>query len=141
MRQMVIAAWLLGSLCATPLLAQELPSATARVNLPVEQPRPVSQAILPTPILEPTLDQLAASEPPACHTVWGLVGLRAIFSGPRTAPNGMLYHPNFSMDLNFNFWIWRSQRLYLFGDIRLWGERSEYGVTNARDGILATSTP
>src|SRR5262245_42006073 len=27
-------------------------------------------------------------------------------TGPKIAPNGVLYHPNFSMDLDFNFWIW-----------------------------------
>ena len=55
------------------------------------------------------------------------------------APNGQEYHPNFSIDLDFNFWLWRSQRLYLFADARLWGEKSENDVTNGRDGAVATS--
>jgi hypothetical protein len=70
---------------------------------------------------------------------WGLVGLRIIPAGPKIAPNGLEYHPNFSLDLNFNFWLWRSQGLYVFSDMRLWGERGEYGVTNERDGFLGTS--
>jgi hypothetical protein len=71
--------------------------------------------------------------------VWGLVGLRAIPAGPKIAPNGEEFHPNFSLDFNFNCWIWPSQGLYLFADMRLWGERGEFGVTNGRDGWLGTS--
>jgi hypothetical protein len=43
------------------------------------------------------------------------------------------------MDLDFNCWVWRSQGLYLFADMRLWGEKGEFGVTNGRDGWLGTS--
>jgi hypothetical protein len=59
--------------------------------------------------------------------------------GLRVAPNGGEYHPNFSLDLNLNAWLWRSQRLYLFLDGRLWGEKSEYGVTNGQDSWFGTS--
>jgi hypothetical protein len=59
--------------------------------------------------------------------------------GLRVGPNGSEYHPNFNLDFDFNFWIWRSQSLYLFMDGRLWGEKSEYGSTNARDGFVGTS--
>ena len=76
---------------------------------------------------------------PPWQTAWGVTGLRVIPAGPKTAPNGEVYHPNFSLDLNFNFWLWRSQKLYLFSDMRLWGERGEYGVTNSRDGFMGTS--
>jgi hypothetical protein len=137
---MLLAAWLLAALAATPLSAEEPQSpGTAPAATPVQQLRPVSAAALPSPCLEPTLDAMAAEEPSPWYTAWGVVGLRAIFAGPKTAPNGVIYHPNFSIDLNFNFWLWRSQGLYMFGDMRLWGERSEFGVTNARDGFLGTS--
>jgi hypothetical protein len=43
------------------------------------------------------------------------------------------------MDLDLNFWLWRSQGLYMFGDMRLWGEKSEYTVTNGHDGFVGTS--
>jgi hypothetical protein len=49
------------------------------------------------------------------------------------------YHPNFSMDLDINCWLWRSRRLYLYADARFWGEKPENGVTNGRDGALGTS--
>jgi hypothetical protein len=70
--------------------------------------------------------------------VWGLVGLRVI-DGPRIAPNGEKYHPSFSLDLNLNFWVWPGQGLYVFGDLRFWGQRPENGVTNQRDGGLGFS--
>jgi hypothetical protein len=68
-----------------------------------------------------------------------LAALRVIPAGPKVAPNGVEYHPNFSMDLDLNGWIWRDQHLYLFGDARFWGEKPEYEVTNGRDGFLGTS--
>jgi hypothetical protein len=67
------------------------------------------------------------------------VGLRGIPAGPRTAPNGLEYHPNFSLDLDFNFWLWRGQGLYAFADVRLWSQRGEFGVTNGPDGAVGTS--
>jgi hypothetical protein len=66
------------------------------------------------------------------------VGLRVI-DGRRIAPNGEVYHPSFSLDLDVNFWLWPSQGIYVFADCRYWGERPEYGVTNARDGGLGFS--
>jgi hypothetical protein len=82
------------------------------------------------------------SEPapaPAWQTAWGLGGLRVIPAGPKIAPNGLEYHPNFSLDLDVNLWVWRRERLYLFADMRLWGEKGEFGVTNGNDGVLGTS--
>jgi hypothetical protein len=60
-------------------------------------------------------------------------------AGPKVAPNGEEYHPNFSADLDINFWLWRGRGLYLFGDARFWGQKSENGVTNSRDGFFGTS--
>jgi hypothetical protein len=71
--------------------------------------------------------------------VWGVVGLRVFPAGPKVAPNGQEYHPYFSLDLDFNVWLWPSQGLYLFSDLRFWGEKAEYGVTNSHDGGLGFS--
>jgi hypothetical protein len=87
----------------------------------------------------PAVGEALLAEGPAWQTAWGLFGLRGIPAGPKTAPNGQEYHPNFSLDLDINFWLWRSQRLYLFADMRLWGEKGEFGVTNGRDGAVGTS--
>jgi hypothetical protein len=134
MRRGMMVAWLLGLLGATPLAAQETaipgvaPSGSADGPL---RPGTV-EACQPTPEESPVTAL-------PWQTVWGLAGLRAIPAGPKEAPNGQEYHPNFSIDVDFNLWIWRSQGLYLFGDARLWGQKSENGVTNGRDGWVGTS--
>ncbi len=140
MRRAVAVAWLLGLLAARPLSAQEAaPSEAARAEPASGQLGPVP-GILPPPA-DPT--PVAEHDGPApalpWQTAWGLVGIRIIPAGPRIAPNGQEYHPNFSIDLNFNCWIWQSQRLYLASDLRFWGEKGELGVTNGRDGALGTS--
>jgi hypothetical protein len=68
-----------------------------------------------------------------------LFAVRVFAAGPKVAPNGQEYHPSFSIDLDFNTWVWRGQGLYLFGDIRFWNERPEYGVTNGKDSGLGFS--
>jgi hypothetical protein len=91
----------------------------------------------PTPAV--TVEEVVPVGAPTWQTAWGLAGLRAIPAGPKTAPNGFEYHPNFSLDLNLNIWIWRGQGLYAFTDMRLWGEKGEFRVTNPHDGAVGTS--
>jgi hypothetical protein len=125
-----VAVVLLGWLGAMPLFAQETQDAgTTSATAPDAA---ASQDGDSAP------EEVCPFEPP-WHTVWGLAALRIIPDGPKVAPNGEKFHPNFSMDLDFNIWIWPSHRLYAFADIRLWGEKSEYTVTNGRDGWLGTS--
>jgi hypothetical protein len=100
-------------------------------------PCPGSELALPVPA--PAVDAAGLDTTPQWQTAWGLVGLRAIPADLRVAPNGLEYHPNFSLDLDFNIWIWRTQGLYLFADARLWGQKNEFGVTNPNDGVFATS--
>src|SRR5579883_2655448 len=102
-------------------------------------PPPAVVEIVPAPDASPTCPDEAAPAAAPRNTVWGVAGLRGSPEGLKTAPNGLQYHPNCSMDLDVNCWLWRSQGLYLFGDARFWGERSEDGVTNSRDGVLDTS--
>jgi len=137
---MIAAASLLGLLGAMPLSAQE----TAFLGAVPTGSQDGQLAHLPEAVVvsqdrPSTSDVVGQSEALPWQTAWGVVGLRVIPSGSKIAPNGEEYKPNFSMDLNLNFWIWRSQGLYLFGDMSLWGETGEYGVTNGRDGWLGTS--
>ena len=114
------------------------------------------EAAQPVPRVAPCVDSgpaedpvVLSSSPPAAagavaeavpwQTVWGLAGLAAVPVGLRVAPDGSEYHPNFSLDVDFNFWLWRHQGLYLFVDGHLWGEKTEYGVTNGQDGWWGTS--
>lgn len=120
--------WILALLSATPLAAQQPPAPPPDgkiAALPQEPPA--------TPFVE--ADQLN----PPWQTAWGLAGLRIFADGPKIAPNGVLYHPSFTLDLNANFWIWQRQGMYLFTDIRFWGQRPENDVTNGRDGGLGFS--
>jgi hypothetical protein len=140
MHRAVAVAWLLGLLGAMPLSARE---AAFREGVPAGsrdgQLCPVPGADLTLEVEAVTCDEVGPAEALPWHPAWGLVGLRGIPAGPKVAPNGQEYHPNFSLDLDFNCWVWRSQGLYLFADMRLWGEKGENGVTNGRDGWLGTS--
>jgi hypothetical protein len=116
MRRAALVAGLLGLLGAPPLSADETPAPPAAA---CEEVRP--------------------AEPVPWQPIWGLMGLHVFAAGPKVAPNGEEYHPSFSLDLDVNAWLWRSQRVYLFGDLRFWGEKPEAGVTNGRDGGLGFS--
>jgi hypothetical protein len=136
MGRAVLAAGLIGLLGGMPLAAQEFASspgsAEATAN-PVAAPCPHGD----TPAVPD--DAGCQPEAPPWQTAWGLVGLRIFADGPKVAPNGEEYHPSFTTDLDLNFWIWQRQGFYLFADLRFWGERPEYGVTNTRDGGLGFS--
>jgi hypothetical protein len=132
MHRTMLMAGLLGLLAEMPLFAQE-----ALVPCPANLPAA-------PPVGADTGTEIAVApegHPPAppWQTAWGLLGLRIFADGPKVAPNGQEYHPSFSLDLDIDCWIWRSQGIYLFGDFRFWGERPEYSVTNSRDGGLGFS--
>jgi hypothetical protein len=132
-------AWLLGALAPTLVFAQEAALlGAAPANSPDGQSCPVA-GDLGSESQAPAPEETGHDAGSSWQTAWGLAGLRAIPAGPRVAPNGEEFHPNFSMDLSVNIWLWRGQGLYLFADARFWGERGEYGVTNARDGFFGTS--
>jgi hypothetical protein len=135
MRQATVALGLFILLRSLPLFAQEEPQFTSPVA-PYTQTEPANP-VLESPSSTSTTEQPA--EPVPWHPMWGILGLRAMPIGLRVGPNGNEYHPNFSLDLNLNGWLWRSQGLYLFLDARLWGEKSEYGVTNGNDSWFGTS--
>jgi hypothetical protein len=66
--------------------------------------------------------------------VWGILGLRGYPIGDQVASNGEEFRQLFSLDLNFNLWLCRSQGLYLFSDARFWGQKAAPGITNPRQG-------
>lgn len=138
MQRGVILAGLLALLGSTPLFAQVS-------KLPATEPAASSRVLsdswpeIPPLPLCATADEANPKEVMPWQTAWGLLGIRVIPGGPKIAPNGEEYHPNFSIDLDFNIWLWRDERLYLFSDLRLWGQKGEHGVTNSRDGFMGTS--
>jgi hypothetical protein len=139
MRRGMMVACLLGLLGAMPASAQETVSPGAAPTCPDFQFCPFPHHVPASRPRSSDPDEVCPVEASPWQTVWGLIGLRAIPAGPKTAPNGEEYHPNFSIDVDFNFWVWRSQGFYAFADMRLWGQKAEHGVTNGRDGFLGTS--
>jgi hypothetical protein len=141
MDRTMLAAALLGMLGAVPLFAQE--PETRDSPAPLDPPNPSAALVAPYSLGPAFPDspsgEGAQQEPPPLDVVWGLLGLRIFAAGPKVAPNGQEFHPSFSFDTNLNLWIWPSRGLYLFGDLRFWGERPEYEVTNGRDGGLGFS--
>jgi hypothetical protein len=136
MRQSMLALGTLVLFGGLPLHAQE-DAQPAPLVAPDAQAAP-AEGPVPQGAATPAAPGVDAEVGP-WQTAWGVIGLAAIPVGLRVAPNGEEYHPNFRLDFDFNFWLWRSQGLYLFADGRLWGQRSEYGVTNGRDGFMGTS--
>ena len=64
------------------------------------------------------------------QAVWGEVDAKVFPDAGRVAPNGVSYSPLFSLDLDFNIWLCRSEGVYLFFDARYWGERGTPGQTH-----------
>jgi len=137
MYRALLAACLLALVGATPAAAQDV-EIRLWPSLPISlQCAAGAAAAAETPA--PPCDAAAPAEPLPWETVWGVVGSHVFFAGPKVAPNGEEYHPSFTLDLDFSFWVWRAQGLYLFADMRFWMERPEYGVTNAKDSGLGFS--
>jgi hypothetical protein len=68
--------------------------------------------------------------------VWGIVGLRGFALSEQIAPNGLEYNPLFSLDLNFNFWLYRPAGVYAFSDSTFWAQKPAPGQTNPAQGVF-----
>jgi hypothetical protein len=113
----------------------------AEAPLPAPRPSESPSAALPSPI-ENSAPATPAPLPPGSvgadpvSSVWGIVGLRGFPYGQTMASNGNEYHQLFSLDLNFNIWLWRAQRLYAYSDSRFWGQKAAPGITNPSQGAF-----
>jgi hypothetical protein len=90
----------------------------------------------PTETVEPAEGEPLLDSPPRPVAVWGVTGLRVFPYGQEVAPNGDEFSPLFSLDLDFNLMLWRSQGIYIYGDTRFWGQKPAPGVTNPNQGIF-----
>lgn len=115
---------------------------------------PTDEVILPAPRVEessshPALPSVETVPPAAtvtlppgsvasdpAYAVWGIVGLRGFPYGQVTASNGVEYNPLFSLDLDFNIWLWRAKRIYGYSNTRFWGQKAAPGVTNPHQGAF-----
>src|SRR5262245_27384699 len=85
-----------------PVFDMPLPSTPADVEL-----LPVPQAWCGSPDLMGMTPRIQSE----CHAirqhyVWGIAGLKAVIGGEKIAANGVPFDPLFSVDLDFNLWLW-----------------------------------
>ncbi len=110
--------------CLLPLLlllsgpalafAQETPPDTSLANGSAEQTTSAAEGQPYT--------RLTFCDPPAeraFRAVWGIAELDG-YLGQRMAPNGVLFRPDYGVNLDFNIWLWPAQGLYLFDETLFW---------------------
>jgi hypothetical protein len=125
--------------CSPQLRPDPVP-AVAASQLPQETPQAPADtapaAAEPTPAPLPAADAAAPVVDPRTLSVpvWGIVGLRGFAFSEQVAPNGLEYRPLFSLDLDFNFWLYRPAGVYVFSDSRFWGQQPAPGQTNPAQG-------
>jgi hypothetical protein len=101
--------------------------ASPPANAPLFAPPPLASA----PPLKPGS---VAADP--VSSVWGIIGLEGFPYGQTIASNGVEYNQLFSLGLDFNIWLWRSQRVYGFADSTFWGQKAAPGITNPKQGMF-----
>jgi hypothetical protein len=75
----------------------------------------------PTPECLP-LRRLPFDDPPAepaFRMVWGIAEVDG-YLGQRMAPNSLVYHPDYGVNLDFNIWVWPAIGLYLYDESLFW---------------------
>jgi hypothetical protein len=95
-------------------LAQEGSAGTALPNSLAEPSPPPAEG--------PPLTRSLFDGPPAerdLRMVWGIAEMDG-YVGQRMAPNGLLYHADYGVNLDFNIWLWRAMGLYLFDETLFW---------------------
>jgi hypothetical protein len=55
----------------------------------------------------------------AFRMVWGIAEMDG-YLGQRTAPNGLVYHPIYGVNIDFNIWVWPAMGLYLYDETLFW---------------------
>jgi hypothetical protein len=73
---------------------------------------------------------------PVLPWVWGGIGARAIPTGQKMAPNGVMFDPLFSLDLELNIALCQNREVYIFSATRFWGQKPATGITNNKQGIF-----
>jgi len=66
--------------------------------------------------------RLPFDDPPAeraFRMVWGIAEIDG-YMGHRMAPNGLLYKPDYGVNLDFNIWVWPTMGLYVFNETDFW---------------------
>ena len=103
-------------------LAQEGIPDACLANGFVEQDPPTAERLPYT--------RLPFDDPPAeraFRTVWDIVEIDG-YLGQRMAPNGLLYHPDYGVNLDFNIWVWPAMGLYLYDETLFWMGTTQEGL-------------
>jgi len=121
---------------AAPLLG--LLVGVACVLAPPARGQDVPPEAPPAPAVPPPApeENAAPEDAYAYACAWGVLGLRGYPFGDRVAPNGVVFNPLFSLDLDFNVWLWRRQNLYAFFDTRFWAQKPGNNQTNGSQGVF-----
>lgn len=113
-----------------PAAAQEIPPGLG--NTPPQVPDSASQSSTAAPLADGQLPVVVDDY----QRVWGVLGVRGFPAGQQVAPNGVEYMPFFTLDMDFNMWICRSQGVYLFVDTDFWAQKPGKGITNPSQGYF-----
>ena len=103
-------------------LAQEGPLETSLASGFGEQDAPPAEL--------PSFTGLPVDDPPAeraFRMVWGIAEIDG-YLGQRMAPNGLLYHPDYGVNLDFNIWLWPAMGLYVFDESLFWMATTHEGL-------------
>jgi hypothetical protein len=96
-------------------------------------PPPAEAATAPIPAADSTAP--AALHPRTLIVPdWGIVGLRGFALSDQVAPNGLEYNALFSLEMNFNFWLYPPAGVYAFSEATFWGQKPAPGQTNPAQG-------
>jgi hypothetical protein len=125
------------------LLAPEKTSAAQAPAAPAQMPPGPENTLsqVPDPASQaPSAQPLRDGELPAVvddyQRVWGVLGVRGFPAGQQVAPNGVEYMPFFTLEMDFNMWICKSQGVYLFVDSEFWAQKPGKGITNPSQGYF-----
>jgi hypothetical protein len=102
------------ALAPAPASAQEGTPATSPANRFVGQDASTAEC--------PPSARLPFDDPPAeraFRMIWGIAEIDG-YLGQRMAPNGLRYHPDYGVNLDFNIWVWPAKGLYLFDETLFW---------------------
>jgi hypothetical protein len=114
----------------SPLL---LPSPPVSIQVPPATAPPGDKAPAPAGEEPPPIDPLRI-HPVWYPEVWGVTGLTLVASGERTAPNGQVYDPLGSLNLDLNIGLLPQKKLYIFGLGTFWAQKPTSSATNPTQG-------
>jgi hypothetical protein len=95
------------------LAQEEIPHAPLTSGFAeLDPPTAECQPVTPLPCDDPSAEG-------AFRMVWGIAETNG-YLGQRMAPNGLLYHPDYGVNLDFNIWVWPALGLYLYDESLFW---------------------